>query len=60
MYGTLADVEYATKEFIERMHSYYESCGESYDEISLALLIPQQYVTKIIGAGGCLIKEMCK
>ena len=41
MYGTLYDVEIATQKFIERMTDYYESIGESYEEISLALLIPQ-------------------
>ena len=58
MYGTLSDIEYAIKELIDRLSSYYEAKNESFDTVSLALLIPYTYVTKIIGAGGCLIKEL--
>jgi predicted PilT family ATPase len=58
MHGVLSDVEFATKQLIERLSCYYESFNESYDDHSMAVLIPQQYVTKIIGAGGCLIKEI--
>lgn len=58
MHGTLADIEYAIKELIERLTSYYEAQSESFERVSLALLIPYTYVTKIIGAGGCLIKEI--
>ena len=58
MYGTLLDIEYAIKELITRLNSFYEIKNESFDRVSLALLIPYSYVTKIIGAGGCLIKEL--
>ena len=58
MYGTLADIEYAIKELISRLTSYYEVKNESFERVSLALLIPFTYVTKIIGAGGCRIKEL--
>ena len=58
MYGTLADIEYAIKELISRLTSYYEVKDENFEKVSLALLIPYTYVTKIIGAGGCLIKEL--
>lgn len=57
MYGTLADIEHAIKELIDRLVSYYESSG-GFENESLALLVPFTYVTKIIGAGGCLIKEL--
>lgn len=57
LYGTLSDIEHAIKELIDRLVSYYESSG-GFDNESLALLVPYTYVTKIIGAGGCLIKEL--
>lgn len=58
MSGTLADIEYAIKELINRLDSFYEKKGDSFSNVSLALLIPFSCVTKIIGAGGCLIKEL--
>ena len=58
MHGTLADIEYAIKELVARLTSYYECQSETFERVSLALLIPYSYVTKIIGAGGCLIKEL--
>ena len=58
MYGTFSDIEYGTGELIKRLTSYYEASNKDFGEVPLAVLIPFNYVTKIIGAGGCLIKEL--
>lgn len=41
---------------VKRLASYYESSDNDYNTVPLALLIPYNLVTKIIGAGGSLIK----
>ena len=56
--GSLHDIEGATDLIVKRLSSYYEASGKDYREVPLAILIPYNLVTKIIGAGGCLIKEM--
>lgn len=43
-----------------RLDQYYESLKKSFKNHSLSLLIPYNLVTKIIGAGGCLIKEIAQ
>ena len=59
LHGTLSDIEFAIKELIERLAAFYEQVkDDSFDNESLAILIPYSYITKIIGAGGCLIKEI--
>ena len=58
MYGTFADIEYGISELIKRLTSYYDAAQKEFSEVPLAVLIPFNYVTKIIGAGGCLIKEL--
>ena len=40
------------------MDEYYESLKKNFKKYPLALLIPSNLVTKIIGAGGCMIKEI--
>ena len=58
MYGAFSDIEYATSELIKRLTSYYEASQKDFSEVPLAVLVPYNYVTKIIGAKGCLIKEL--
>lgn len=53
--GTLKDVEEATEMIVKRLASYYEASKKDYETVPLALLIPSNLVTKIIGAGGSLI-----
>jgi hypothetical protein len=43
---------------VKRLASYYEASGQNYRDTPLGLLIPHGMVGKIIGAGGCLIKEL--
>ena len=59
MHGTFADIEDATRELIKRLSSFYEASEKDFNHIPLAVLVPFNYVTKIIGAKGCLIKELC-
>jgi len=40
------------------LDEYYESLKKNFKKYPLALLIPSNLVTKIIGAGGCMIKEI--
>ncbi len=56
--GTLHNIEQASELIVKRLSSYYEASGKNYQEVPLAVLIPHNLVTKIIGAGGCLIKEL--
>jgi hypothetical protein len=56
--GTLHDIEQATDLIVKRLAAYYEASGKNYMDVPLAVLIPYNLVTKIIGAGGCLIKEL--
>ena len=58
MHGAFVDIEYATKELIKRLSSYYEASDKNFSKVPLAVLVPFNYVTKIIGAKGCLIKEL--
>ena len=58
MYGAFSDIEYATSELIKRLTSYYEASNKDFLDVPLAVMIPYNYVTKIIGAKGCLIKEL--
>lgn len=58
MTGTLADIQEAVIEFTNRLDKYYESLKKSFKNHSLSILIPFNLVTKIIGAGGCMIKEI--
>lgn len=41
-----------------RIDDYYESLKKSFKNYPFAMLIPANLVTKIIGAGGCMIKEI--
>lgn len=54
--GSLLNVEKATEMMVKRLANYYEASEKDYSGVPLALLIPYNLVTKIIGAGGSLIK----
>lgn len=58
MTGTLKDIQDGVREFCKRLDDYYENAKSSFKKNSLAILIPSNLVTKIIGAGGCMIKEI--
>lgn len=58
MSGTLQDIQDGILEFCKRLEEYYEQIKKSFSRKSLDLLIPSNLVTKIIGAGGCMIKEI--
>lgn len=54
--GTLSDIEEGTEMIVKRLANYYEASKTDYEKVPLALLIPYNLVTKIIGAGGSLIQ----
>lgn len=54
--GCLQDVENATTMVIKRLANYYEAAKKDYAEVPVALLVPYNLITKIIGAGGSNIK----
>lgn len=58
MTGSLQDIQEAINEFCKRLEEYYESVKKNFKNYPLAILIPSNLVTKIIGAGGCMIKEI--
>ena len=58
MNGNLADIESAINEFCKRLDDYYDQLKKSFKNYPLALLIPANLVTKLIGANGCMIKEI--
>ena len=58
MSGTLQDIQDGILQFCKRLEEYYEQIKKSFSRKSLDLLIPSNLVTKIIGAGGCMIKEI--
>lgn len=58
MNGSLQDIQEAISEFGKRLEEYFESMKKSFKNYPLAVLIPSNLVTKIIGSGGCMIKEI--
>jgi exosome complex RNA-binding protein Rrp4 len=56
--GYLKDIEEATRMVLHRLQSFYEASKKDYELVPLALLIPYNLVTKIIGAGGSLIQQL--
>jgi transcription antitermination factor NusA-like protein len=56
--GSLQDITDAVFELIKRIEEYYKQLDKNFKKYPLALLIPANLVTKIIGAGGCMIKEI--
>lgn len=56
----MQDIQEGIVEFSNKLEEYYESEGKSYKNYSLTVLIPANLVTKIIGARGCMIKEIAQ
>ena len=51
-------MEEATTMAIKRLANYYETQKKDYFEVPVALLVPYNLITKIIGAGGSNIKQL--
>lgn len=60
MRGTLKDIMKGVKELCRRLEDYYKSIKEEFIRYAFAVVIPANYVTKIIGAGGCMVKNISK
>lgn len=60
MRGTLTCVTRGVKELCKRLDEYYISVKDEFARYPLAVVIPANYVTKIIGAGGSMIKHISK
>jgi hypothetical protein len=58
MKGTLQDIQEGIIEIVNRLDQYYSSLSKTFKNHALSIMIPYNLVTKIIGAGGCLIKEI--
>lgn len=58
MNGSLQDIESAIDEFCKRLDDYYDTLKKNFKNYPLAMLIPANLVTKLIGANGCMIKEI--
>jgi|JI9StandDraft_2_1071091.scaffolds.fasta_scaffold250134_2 hypothetical protein len=57
--GRLTDVDEALKEICLRLDDFYsKEASKSFDEFALKVLVPGNLVTKIIGAKGCMIKDI--
>ena len=60
MKGTLKDITRGIKELCRRLDDYYKSINKDFMNIAFSVVIPANYVTKIIGAGGCMVKNISK
>lgn len=60
MRGSLKDIMKGVKELCRRLDDYYKSISKDFSRYSFNVIIPSNYVTKIIGAGGCMIKNISK
>jgi len=58
MKGTLKDIQKGIKELCKRLDEYYKSINKDFSRFPFNVVIPANYVTKIIGAGGCMIKDI--
>lgn len=56
--GTIEGVQDAILLIIKKITHYIRSTFEGRDSYSLKMLINKVYVTKLIGAGGCMIQEI--
>jgi len=57
--GFMIDVEDALKEVCLRMNDFYEKEQQkNFEDYAFKILVPGNLVTKIIGAKGCMIKEI--
>ena len=60
MKGTLKDIQKGIKEICKRLDEYYKSINKDFSRFPFNIVIPANYVTKIIGAGGCMIKDIAQ
>jgi hypothetical protein len=60
MKGTLKDIQKGIKELCKRLEEYHKTSSSSGDfsRHPFNVVIPSNYVTKIIGAGGCMVKNI--
>jgi hypothetical protein len=56
--GTIDCVQDALVTIIKKLTSYIRATFDGRDSYSLKMLINKVYVTKLIGAGGCMIQEI--
>jgi hypothetical protein len=56
--GTIECVQDAILMIIKKITNYIRSTFDGRDSYSLKMLINKVYVTKLIGAGGCMIQEI--
>lgn len=57
--GKLIDIDEALKEVCMRLEDFYtKEVGKDFKEYAFKVLVPGNLVTKIIGAKGCMIKEI--
>ena len=60
MKGTLKDIMKGIKELSRRLEDFYKSINKDFGRYPFNVVIPANYVTKIIGAGGCMVKNISK
>lgn len=60
MKGSLKDIMKGIKELCRRLDDYYKSINKDFSRFPFNVVIPSNYVTKIIGAGGCMVKNISK
>ena len=58
MKGTLKDIQRGIKELCKRLEEYYKTSNNDFQRFPFNVVIPANYVTKIIGAGGCMVKNI--
>ncbi|EAR94501.3 KH domain protein (macronuclear) [Tetrahymena thermophila SB210] len=56
--GKLQDIFPSSMKFFEKVDQFYNQNPNDLQDYYLRLLIPNRYVTKLIGAGGCMIKDI--
>jgi hypothetical protein len=44
--------------FFESIEEFYKKNKQDYSDVDVKILIPYKFITKIIGANGCMIKEI--
>jgi transcription antitermination factor NusA-like protein len=60
MKGSLKSIRMGIKELCKRVEEYYRQQGNDFNRYSFNIVIPANYVTKIIGAGGCMVKNIAQ
>jgi len=58
MKGSLKNIKMGIKELCKRIEEYYRQQGNDFSRFPFNVVIPANYVTKIIGAGGCMVKNI--